>query len=386
MKIKVKKRNLDAALQVVLLAVGSGEDDTIATHYLIRHNLSTGATSVLAQDGRRLLAEAPLLECVVETEATGEFDAFTVPGWRMRTWLSAIENGDEEVTLTTADGSVKASAKRGTGKFGSLNPKDFPYWDAALSEAKVVATIAAARLTNILSYVKAFVSDQETRSPGLVAVESRDHLIRASDSVGVATVTSPALSASTLRMHGKDIPSILSFLAIKGEGDVEVLEHDRCLFLRRGDGSLIGASRWVHQFPTMKGADPDPSRVSDGSFRIKTADLLAAIKYLLAFAKKGEETLAFRFRDGKLALSMRSASGSADEDEQLIDVMESTNMDTVATTGFKLTKRYLESLANLFGEESLCFRVDVTPKNGYVSSYHERDGDNYYTIILWNKA
>ena len=388
MKLKVKKRNIDAALQVATLAIGSGEDGVLAAHYLIRYNIKTGITTVLAQDGRRLLAEAPILECTVETDVTGDFDAFTVPGWRLRLFLSAVEDPEEEISLTSsADGSLKGAAKRGTGKFGSLNPKDFPYWDTTYDEAKLVGTLPAEQLTNILSYAKSFVSDQETRSPGLAATECRDGVLSATDSVGVAIVTSDALKNSTLRIHGKDIPSLLSFLGIDSD-PVEIREHDRCLFLRRADGRMIGATRWIHQFPQIAGMNPDPNKQSKGTFTINTVDFTKAVKYLAAFAKKDDNDIHFRFDDGNIILSMRSGSGSQDDDEQVIPCSEHAGMESFKADGiegFRLSKRYVEAVAQAFDQDTMQFRVDVTKKNGYVSFFHNRDGDSYYTVIVWLK-
>jgi hypothetical protein len=388
-KISVKKRNLDAAIQVATLALGSGEDSNIETHYLIRHNTKTGGTSVLGH-GKRLLAEAPLLECVVETDATTDYDAITVPGWRLRTWLSAITDGDEDLTIERlSDGTLKGTAKRGSGKFGSLNPKDWRYWDDTFADAKKVASIKGSHFINILTYVKSFVSDQETRSPAIVAVECRDGVLSATDSVGVAVITAPALKDSTLRVHGKDIPTLISFLGLAGDTDVELLEHDRCLFLKLADGRVFGAGRWVHQFPHLTSLDPDPSKPSKGSFRLNTADMLGAMKYLLAFAQKDDGDIHFSYGDNKVTLSMRSGSGSKEYDTQVLDCIESTGMDAIKAEGhegFTLTKRYVESVATAFGEETMLFRVDVTKKNGYVSFFHDRDGDSYYTVIVWVKG
>lgn len=389
MKIKVKKRNLDAALRVATLAIGNGDDSNIAAHYLIRHNLKTGDTSILAQDGKRLLADAPIRECSVETDSDTDFDAITVPGWRLRLWLSAIENGEEEITLASQpDGTSKGTAKRGAGKFGSLNPKDWPYWDSTYADAKKVATISGTHLTNILSYTKSFVSDQETRSPGIVAAECRGGTLSATDSVGVLLVKSPALKDSKLRIHGKDIPTLISFLGIAGDTPIEIWEHDRCIFFKMADGSMIGASRWVHEFPLLSNLDPDPNKPSKGSFRVNTANLLGAMKYLMAFARKDDGDIHFCYKDEKIILSMRSGSGGKEDDTQVLECIEATGMDGLKADGtseFTLTKRYIESVATAFGEETLLFRVDVTPKNGYVSFFHERDGDNYYTVIVWVK-
>lgn len=377
MKIKVAKGDLESAIQVATIGVGGGEDDNLSTHYLFRNR--DGKVELLASNGQRLLASAQ----VVAAEITDADDgaAFTVAGWRLRQWLGAV--GDEVLTLEFKDGIVRASAARGSIRFGSLNPKDFPFWDDTLKAAKSVAKIPSARLSNVLAYCRNFVSAEENRSPQMAATECRQGTFNATDAVSVSLVTVPGLEDSSMRVHGKDAAAVISFLGLKGSDEVEILEHDRCLFLRRGDGSLLGVSRWMHDFPNLK---LDKNEQDRCWFSVSTEDLTSAMRFLSASAVKGDMNLHFRFDNGKMVLSMTSASGAGDQDEQAIQCIEHENMDLLANEGyteFVLSKKYVEIIAAQFGQDTLKFGVSWTKRNGYVRFRHERDGDDYLTIVVW---
>lgn len=385
MKIIMKKSALEAALGVATIALGSGDDATLLTHYLFRYIAETDKVSVLAYDGKRLLVEIPVLGARVEDVTTDS--AFTVVGWRLRDWISPIKDGDEQLTLTLTDNLVKASSKRSSGKMGTLNPKDWPYWDETFKEARLVRKVTSSQLMHMLSYVKSFVSDQETRSPALTATEAKNGLLNATDSVGVAVVKSELLSDIEFRIHGKDISTVLAFLGLKGSEEVELREHDRCLFFVRNDGGIFGVSKWVHPFPLIKSINMDPESESKSWFSVHTNDLTDALKFLSAFAKKDDFRVNFKFKDGHIVLSMASGSGAGEDDRQEIECVAHTGMELLKEKGrsqFTLSKSHLETVAASFANEVIKFRVELTPQNGCVAVYRTQDGgDVYLTVIAW---
>lgn len=396
MKIKIKKRALETALHVATIAVASGEDSKLESHYLFRHEVATNKTYILSQDKRRLLAQVPITDVEVSNIADNvEYDAFTVPGWRLRQWLTATESGDADLTLTSNGGVTKATSKRGSGTWGSLNPKDFPYWDSTFTAAKVITKISAQHLSHILSYLKNFVSDQD-RNPSLLAAEAKDGVFFATNSILVGRVAVQALAKSAMRIHGKDIPSVLSFLGLIGDAEVEVREHERCLYLVRDDGAVLGVSRWVDEFPTIAGLPVDPTTPLKSYFTVNTAELLAAIKFLSVFAKKEDVRLRFKVVDpdpattsqGVLQISMQSGSGSGTEDIQEVPCIASGGMQDIRDAGhedFILSKGYVETIANAFGDDTITFRVELAKRHGYVYFHNERDTDNYFSLLTWSK-
>lgn len=381
MKIKAKKRDLENAIQIATICIAGGDEEgEVKSHYVFR--FKDNKVDVLSYNGARLFAGALLSGATVEDAEDGAM--FTVPGWRVRSWLGAITDGDEDVSLSFSDGTVKATAKRGSGKLSSLNPKDFPFWDNTIAEAKAITKVSTEKLTRILSYERNFVADNEQRSPALVATEAREGTFNATDSVAVSMITSPAFANSTMRIHGKDIGAVLSFLALKGSDEVEVLEHDRCLFLRRVDGSVFGVSKWMHEYPALK---INRNEADKCWFSLNTSEMMKAIKYLTAFAKKDDDRLRFRFDpSGKIALSMDSGSGDAGEDEQMIPCVDHGNMDILKAEGydgFALSRNYVEILAGSVEGDNIRFGVNWAKRNGYVTVRQERDGDEYFTLVVW---
>lgn len=383
MQVKATKRDLEAAMNVVTNAVAGGEDGELPSHYLfrVRKVKDDFLVEMLANNGQRILASAPIAGAVVTGAEDG--DAFTAPGWRVRAFVSSVTDGDAVITFDAADGITKATSPRGSGKFGSLNPKDFPFWDETLKEAKSTGKVSVQQMTSILSYTKNFISDQEARSPALVATECRDGVLQATDSVGVSLVTSKMLAKSHLRIHGKDISAVLSFLAIKGSDEVELLEHDRCLFMVRGDGGMLGVSRWMNDFPALK---INKAEAPKCWFEVNTEELLAAMKFLAVFAKKDDKHLYFKFDKTNLVLSMESGSGSDEADEQVVSFSAHDNMEALKAEGydgFVLSKQYVETIAEQFGQDLIRFGVNWAKRNGYVTFSHTRDTDEYFTLVVW---
>lgn len=382
MKFKTTKKALEAAIQIVTAAVDGSDDAKINSHHLFRVG-ALNQVEVLSANGSRLLAGAPIKGAVMEDAVEG--DAFSVPAYRVRNLLPLLKD-DDEISFDSSGGITRIKTPRGLGKTGALDPKHFPFWDEQLTTAKSVGKVPVKRLAEMLSYIKPFISDQETRSPALVATECMNGVLYATDSVGVTLISSPMLKASTLRIHGNDIPSVLSFLALKGADDVELLEHDRVLFFRRdGEGSLIGVARWIHDFPVLKISKDDADKCW---FSVDTASLTDSIKYLGVWAEKDDPTLRFGFDGPKLVLSVKSGSGDAEEEQQVIPFIEHDGMDALKADGyqgFALTKSYVETIAEQFGEKTLRFGVNWNKKNGYVTFRLKRGEDDYFSLVVWSK-
>lgn len=383
MKIKTTKRALDAAIQIASNGVAGGQDDgDIKTHFLFRWQDSK--VQVLASNGIRVLASANVVDAVCEGADDGA--SFTAPAWRVRKFLSTVKKDDESVTIQYENALSKWQGPQGSGKMGSLNPKDFPFWDNTLATAKVIGKVPVARLAAMLNYNRNFVSADESKHSNLVSTMCKDGVLRATDTVGVSIITSPVLADSNLRVHGKDIPNIVAFLAIKGVDEVEVIEHDLCLFLKRSDAleGLLGVSKWSQEIPDMK---IDKDEKDKCWFSVEPEKLKDAMSFLEAFALKDEATLRFRFeRPNEVVVSVASGAGS-DEDDLAIPFLESEGMDQFSSAGFQgfmLTKKYVEFLVNThMSHKVLRFGLNWVKRGGYVTFRHEQDGDQYFTLVVW---
>jgi DNA polymerase III sliding clamp (beta) subunit (PCNA family) len=382
MKIEVAKPDLEAALQVVSIGTASTGGD-LTTHYVFRRR-DDGVVEVLSNNNR-LGCSMPIAGCNVSGDESS--DAFTVESWRLNKWIAAVE--DAPLSLQLVEGTVRATSPKGVGKFQSLDPSQFPFWDETLSEAPKGTTISAKRLHGALSHVKLFISDKDTTTPKLAVTEVHNESLQATDKGALAVVTIKELKNSNLRIHGKDLGQVISFLGSCGDGPVEVREHERCLFLVRQDQGVLSVGRPHHAFPDIildkKPDDPH-------SWVLKTDDLQSTINALTASASKEDTRLNFALAGGTVALSMTSTSG-----DKVTMHLETIERDTAENAqadmpaeGFDVAYPYLLKLLSQHRGDTLRFGLNPQrdkktrkPKGGWVRFREDRDGDDYLTLFVW---
>jgi hypothetical protein len=382
MKITISKRDLESAIQIASIGVASSSAD-LSGHFLFR--LREGKAEVLAYNQR--IFTGCVLTCKIEDGTDG--DAFTVESWRLRQWLGAV--ADAALTLTAEEATVTAKSPRGSVKWASLDPNKFPYWDDILSAAEEVADVDGERLHAAIAYAKQFVSPEENTAPHLAVTEIRqptdkegndegDPALYATDQVGVAVINVAGMGKSRLRVHGKDAAALLSFLALKGSDKVKVLEHDRCLFVQRMDGSLFGVARPNSQFPALNvenDADPQSWWVLD------VEELEGAIKFLGTSAAKDDTRIKFGWDAAAKSVVVSVASASGGEDSLPVKTIDFGGVDDLPDTGFQIRHPYLTKVTSQFTSDTLRFDIFQKKKGGWVRFQHEKDGDKYLTVVVW---
>jgi DNA polymerase III sliding clamp (beta) subunit (PCNA family) len=372
-KIVSTKAAITAATRIVENAVAGGDDATLASHFLF--HVADGSVTVLASNGKRLLASAPVTGATVE----GDAGSFTVSAWRFSQLLNLSPEGP--CTLDFDGSSTKVQIDGRTIRFASLDPASFPYWDKVLGEAKVTATIKAGVLFGALSYIKPFVSNLDTRQPALSATECRDGTMWATDSQSLATATVPGLKDCGIRIHYADIPPVNAFLGLDADADIIVREHPTTIFFVRSDGGVFGVSRWVHEFPKLK-----LDSTTRASFTLTTENLRYAIRFLSVASAKDDDKLRFDFRDGKVVLSVAAVAGGREEfeaDTKAIVGVES--MSEIGRSSFDVNSNHVTAILNTVTDETVTFGVNWTAKNGYILYRHAVDGGEYVGIVVWRK-
>jgi DNA polymerase III sliding clamp (beta) subunit (PCNA family) len=380
MKIEVAKSDLEAALQVVSIGT-SGTGSDLSTHFLFRHEPDDDGdrVSVLAYNGR-LGASVPIV-CQAEVNEDGP-SSFTVEAWRLKDWLSAA--ADTALTLEFDDGVVKATGIRGSVKFRSLDPSTFPYWDESLTKAKKIVDIEASRLHRAFAHAKLFISDKDTVHPHLAVTEIKNGSLRATDQAALTLITISELAESKLRIHGKDLQHVLSYLALESSEKIEVLEHDRTLFLKRTDEGILSVGRPHNAFPAIK-VDKDTDDMH--WWIVSTVDLDSAVKQLAASAAKEDRRLTIDFDPevSQVLLSMTSASGSTDVLQ--LDCPEHGSMDDAQEPlpdgGFAIEYPYIQRLLSQYKEKTLRFGLNPQKKGGWIRFRDDRDGDGFLTLLVW---
>jgi DNA polymerase III sliding clamp (beta) subunit (PCNA family) len=376
MKITISKRDLEDAIQVATIGVSSGTD--LSGHFLFR--ISGDKAEVLTYN-QRIFVGSPLT-CQIDEGADG--DAFTVEGRKLRQWLGAV--GDVAITLDGKDATVKATSPRGSVRWPSLDPNKFPFWDDILSASSEIAVIDTERLHAGLTYAKQFVSPEESTMPHLAVAEIRapkddaESALYATDQVGVAVVNIDGMESSKLRVHGKDIAALLSFLALKGSDKVEVWEHDRCLIVKRQDGSLFGVARPNNQFPPLDVAAEMDEKMW---WEVDVADLESAIRFLVPSAAKDDTRMRLRFDAGQKSVIASVVSEAGGEDELPIKTVGFDGVDQLPSGGFMLRHPYLTKITSQFENTTLRFSIFQKKKGGWVRFQHEKGGDKYLTVVVW---
>jgi DNA polymerase III sliding clamp (beta) subunit (PCNA family) len=302
MKFQVAKRDLEAALKVVSPSLSSSGSDLTA-HYLFRvTSEKDGSAGVCVQTyAGRMFSSSPLKGKVLE----GVEGAFSLEGKRLKKLLGFVE--DAALEFTYRDAVVSIKTPKGTQKFPSLDPSKFPYWDKQVQEAKVTGTIPAARLASALEYVRHFVSDNEASEPNLCVTEARNSFLYATDKRALTLVKIKGLEDVCLRIHGKNLGGFLAFLSSFPEGTyVDVMEHDRSMMLRRGDGALFGEALFQARFPDLQVVFEEENH---HTWVAPRADLLNGIGFLVSGASYEENRIRMTVDDGKILLSMTNQTG-----------------------------------------------------------------------------
>lgn len=376
MKIVVSKPDLEDALQVASIAIASSADD-LSDRYLFR--FCEGAVSILTYN-QRVCASTPLI-CQVDDAEEG--DTLNVEGWRLMQWLGGI--ADVPITIEEdGPGVVKLSSSRSEIRVQTKDPSTFPYWDKTLAAAKETATIPAERLASAFGYARNFVYDRDTTSPALSQIEVFGGALWSTDKKAISKITIPDLAESNLRINANDIAQATKFLSLKGTDEVEILEHDRSTFFRRGDGSILGVARPTSQFPRLGAIDSsDPNETE---WEVLTQDMLAGIQCLKAATSKDNETLRFSYDEDQKAVVLGVTSTAGGEDVYPIEATDPSGVEELPDNGFRLDYPYLQRIIGHFGVDSLKFGINKAPapkKGGFVRFLHTVDDDEYLTVVVW---
>lgn len=377
MKIEVAKSDLETAIAVSTLTVGSGSD--LSSHYLFRK--TEQGLEILSYD-MRTFSCVPL-KCRVEGD-----ESFTVEAWRLDKWVSSIADGLLTIT-SDSSGEVTAKGAKGRIRLRSLDPTKFPYWDRLYSEAVVSGSIDPATFVRALNVSKCFVSTDDTQKPEICQIEAINGTLWSTDRRALSHVRL-ALPDLNLRVPGRDVASVVRFLSLRDTTHVEFMSAERsasdgsgaCAIIRRPDGGYIGISRPTAAFPKL---DVDPSVDGEAGFTLDMADFRAAVNVLLASAPKNHETIRLRYLDGRVIASMPSDAGG--EDDYVLAVKGDIFNGDLFADGFTVGHQYLKSIADAFGEPDLKLDVNRRGKGGFVGLRFqdkvEVGGNAYFVVLVW---
>jgi DNA polymerase III sliding clamp (beta) subunit (PCNA family) len=376
MEIKVAKKALESALSVVSPALGSGNAE-IQSHYLFR--CTSDKLEVLTYSGR-VAASSPVADA--EITAPG---VFTVEGWRLKQWLKAI--GDSPVTFKAGKpGTVKVTANKGQQQFPSVDPSAYPYWDEELKTATVRASVKAKGLKDTFDALRGFTATDEVNRPDLCVVQFKDGTFRATDHKAVCFGYLSGIEKSDLRVHTKDLGAIIAFLSTCGDKDVEILEHEKALFIRRADGAVFSETKFLVNFPEFPGDTTEDQFL----WTLSRPEVQDAILFLKAGASKDETKLRFArpVMVGSTAfmqLSMNSIGGG----ESVLSVPIQNEVikegaPTFPESGCGVSLAHFENILGLSKDPVVELGLNVKGRRGYLRVVVSGD-PKIVTILGWDQ-
>ena len=384
MKIEIAKQDLETALSVAGLGTGTFSD--LSGHYLFR--IKDGKAQVLTFEAR-LFAMAPLT-CNVEGD---EGDAFTVEASRLDKWMGGVSDG--VLTLSSeGDGMVTAKGSRSKVRFRSLDPAKFPFWDALFEARKSVGSIDPESLARALSVSRWFMSTDDTSKPELCQIEAVEGVLWATDRRALSSVEVPSLPTLGIRIPGKDVSTVVRFLSHKQTTSsmVELFEAERskedgggsCAIMVRGDGSYLGITRPVVEFPSL-----NVDRESDAPVKITLDrnEFGAALAVLSAGAPKGHESVTFHYDQEEKALSVSMPCEAGGDNKYPLMLAQVEGGDEFDTE-FTVDHPYITGIGNTFKLDTLEFGVFKRGRGGYISfSTEDEDesgnGNRYFSVVVW---
>jgi len=292
-------------------------------------------------------------------------------------WLSAVE--DSALTLEFDGEVVKATAPVGDQQFGSLDPEMFPLWDDVLKEAVSTVSLETPRLSGALSHLRSFISTDDTKTPEFSLTEVREGLFYASDKETATVVGIQGIDGSTVRIHGKNIPALQQFLTLCGDGDVEILEHDRFAIYRRGDGALFGESRFSKAFPVL---DVGKDREDQHYWVLSKEDVETGIRFLRSGAPHEDVRLFFRPSEEGVEMGMtRMVGGQKFLPVECVETGTADGSDDLDS--FAISYKNLEKILSSYTGDTIRFGINQKGKGGWVRFDESRSGDDYLSIVAW---
>ena len=358
MKFQVAKSDLETAISTVGGAMNAADGD-ISSHLLFRMKPGPVDKVEMLAASNRIYANCVIQKAVV----TDAGSSFTIEGWRLKGWIGMV--GDVPLDFeTTTDAEVIVKGGKYTQRFRSLDPSHFHFMDKTLAGAEFKGRIKAKRLSHALRIAKSFASTDDTTKPDVVVVDIQDGQLVATDKSSVVVFfTLNDLPKCTMRVHIKDVSGMASFLD-QVDGDVEVLDATRVVFIRRlSDNAVYGETRYMVNFPKLT----PPATVDQRTWSVKASELRRAAQHGHFGARKDDKRLFVHPPDseGRIKVSMKTDTNVGVFTPVYIECTEVKNdpkASDIPSDGFPVSYQHVLAILDAFpNDDNLDLGVNFDP-------------------------
>lgn len=369
LELELSKKDFDVCITNNSITVGAGTDIFCSFVFVVKNDM----LHIYSSNGRAgILSKINLLQ-----DASREDVVFAVEAWRVRSWSSV--SSSDIFTFQYDKGSLTLKDNLGSVTFPCSSADLFPFWDKTFEDAQdSKERVSSEFLKKAFTFVKPFIADSESDRPEIAVTESSNGVLSATNALVLASVRSEVFDRIPMRVHGKDLSTLLKFLATcKGE-PVEVYPSDKALFIEKEGGTIFTLAR--PSVPMKKLVVPDEKHMF---VSVENKKFVQGIKKLASALPKDEDKIYLRIKGNDLVLS-----DGTDKNEMSIPCSVEKHKGELPDDGFSFTFEYLLKILSFYDIEPLKMGIILYEKDeqilgGMVCVEDEKDDAKYTSDLVW---
>ena len=305
---------------------------------------------------------------------------WTVPAGPLRGWLAAAD--EPSIWMTVGDDEVTLTSKGFDAPFPTLPEHSESDFAGILEAANVTAVVPARPLLAALNCTRRFVGPSGRAGAYQPVVTAMDGVLHADVPYAAARVQVDGLGDSKMCIHRNDLARVARFLRSCRDGQVEIREADKWVFLvRKSDNAVLGVTAACGTIRKIEADLPSEDR---SVWVFKRDEALRGIGILHAGAAWEDNRIFLGKEDDKVVLSAVAVTGNmitfgVDAPN---DLGEAAPLD-VPQPRILVDRRWLGAALRSSNQEVV--RIGVTPANrgGYLRLRERIPGARFDVHIAW---
>ena len=292
--IEIAVNDLKDALTIGQTTLSSATD--ITSHFMFM--TEKNKAYVVSTDLPRTFSKIPLTGSKVSYKDEETDSArFTVSGKRI---LQAASVSQGVITISYDHPNVSFASDKGTLTFASLDPDTFPDWESKLTQATTnvedPCTVPSDVLAEVLTSLKPYVSEDESKRPELCLVAFIGGVAYACDGYGLGLARHPSFSGlpEGIKIHLKDLGSMAKYLKAHSGNDVKIVAGGGAHFLIMPDTAVYGFTDLPYTYPNVTQKYSDAfDYIPNRAWCFERSNLNTGLAYLNSAAIEGDIRVTF---------------------------------------------------------------------------------------------